>query len=161
MSSGQSRPLLSLTHVRGRPSGTGFDESRSAKRKDTRIYFGRVYDRWCAAREEAERGKICSGPRQNKMMRNTCSCSWARLCNEGRIAGLRLLLPFPQAESRDLDARIFTRPAPRLVWSDVASVWSAPFLCRKKSTKNHWIAWQCTFKAYPCAGMCRPLSNQG
>ena len=53
MSSGQSRPLLSLTPVRGRPSGTGCDESRSAKRKDTRIYIGRVYDRWCAAREEA------------------------------------------------------------------------------------------------------------
>ena len=51
MSSGQSRPLLSLTPVRGRPSGTGFDESRSAKRKDTRIYIGRVYDRWCAARK--------------------------------------------------------------------------------------------------------------
>ena len=56
------------------------------------------------------------------------------------------LLPFPQAKSRDCDARIFTRPAPRLVWSDAASVGSAPFFCRKKSTKNHWIAWQCTFK---------------
>ena len=59
MSSGQSRPLMSRTPVRGRPSGTGFDESRNAKRKDTHIYIGRVYDRWCAARdpEEAERGK--------------------------------------------------------------------------------------------------------
>ena len=54
-----------------------------------------------------ERGKNCSVPRQNKMMRN--SCSWARLRNEGSIAGLRLLLPFPQAESRVRDARIFTR----------------------------------------------------
>ena len=58
MSSGQSRPLLPPTPVRGRPSGTGFYQSRSAKRKDTRIYIGRVYDRWFAAREEAERGKM-------------------------------------------------------------------------------------------------------
>ena len=57
--------------------------------------------------------------------------------HEGRIAALRLLLPFPQAESRDIDrdARIFTRPTPRLVWSGAASVGSAPFFCRKKSTK--------------------------
>ena len=72
-------PLLSLTPVRGTPSGTGFDESRSAKTQEeawgrnTRIYIRRVYDWWCAAREEAERGKKCSG--QNKMMRNTYSCS--------------------------------------------------------------------------------------
>ena len=42
--------------------------------RDTRICIGRVYDRWCAAREEAEREK-CSVPRQNKMLRNTYSCS--------------------------------------------------------------------------------------
>ena len=78
----------------------------------------------------------------------TAAQSWARLCNDGCIAGLRLSLPFPQAESRDRDAyaRIFTRPAPRLVWFGAASVGSAPCFCRKKSTKNHWIAWQCTFK---------------
>ena len=29
--------------------------------QDTRIYIGRVYDRWCAAREEAERGKKMLG----------------------------------------------------------------------------------------------------
>ena len=95
-----------------------------------------------------ERGKNCSVPRQNKMMRN--SCSWARLRNEGRIAGLQLLLPFPQPESRDRDARILTRPAPRLVWSGAASVGSAPFFCRKKSTKSHWIAhWVHLYKAGP------------
>ena len=72
-------PLLSQTPVQGTPSGTGFDESRSSKRnpgaRDTRIYIGRVYDRWCAAREETERGKKRSVPRQNKLMRNTYSCS--------------------------------------------------------------------------------------
>ena len=150
MSSVWSRPLLSLTPVRGRPSRTGFDESRSAKRRTLASTLG-----------ECTIGGVPPGKRQNEQKMLGAS---AEQDNEKHIQLLlsspsqrrsyrrpSSLTPVPatwgQAESRDRDAGIFTRPAPRLVWSGAASVGSAPFFCRKKSTKNHWIAWQSTFKA--------------
>ena len=99
------------------------------------------FDKHCYELRPVEASPV-SDPCSGKTFRNWI---WReQICEE---EGHSHLLPFPQAESRDRDARIFTRPAPRLVWSGAASVGSAPFFCRKKSTKNHWIAWQCTFKA--------------
>ena len=73
-------------------------------------------------------GGVPPGKRQNeeKMLgtsakqddeKNTYSCSWSSP-SQRRVVSQSFdfsLLPFPQAESRDCDARIFTRPAPRLV----------------------------------------------
>ena len=142
-----SRGLSCLWPLFGKPSGTGFDESRSAKRP------------LASTLGECTIGGVPPGKRQNEE-KNAWYLGKTRWWEKHVHVQLLLsspsqrrsyrrpstpLLPFPQADSRDCDARIFTRPAPRLVWSGAASVGSAPFFCRKKSTKNHWIAWQCTF----------------
>ena len=70
-------PLLSLTPVRGIPSGTGF-ESRSAKRKPGAGTLASTLGECTIGGVRPGRGrtrKKCSVPRQNKMMRNTYSCS--------------------------------------------------------------------------------------
>ena len=136
-------PLLSLTPVRGTPSGTGFDESRSAKReawgRDTRIYIGRVYDRWCAAWEEAERGKKCLVPRQNKMMRNTYSCSVLRSPLQRR-SYLRpsTLTPVPASRVARSRCSDFYQAgaAIGLIWCGLGGI-GAIFLPQKNRQKNH------------------------
>ena len=72
-------PLLSLTPVRGTPSGTGFDESRSSKRKPgagtLASTLGECTIGGVPPGKRQNEEKKCSVPRQNKMMRNTYSCS--------------------------------------------------------------------------------------
>ena len=72
-------PLLSLTSVQGTPSATGFDESRSAKRKPgagkLASTLGECTIGGVPPGKRQNEEKKCSVPRQNKMMRNTYSCS--------------------------------------------------------------------------------------
>ena len=118
----------------------GFDEStgRSAKRLATRIYIlgectiGGVPP---GKRQTEEKSAWYLGKTRWWEKHVQLLLSWPSQRRSYRRPSTPLL-PFPQAESRDCDARIFTRPAPRLVWSGAASVGWAPFFCRKKSTKK-------------------------
>ena len=132
-----SRGLSCLWPLFGRPSGTGFDESRSAKRPLAST-LGECTIGGVPPGKRQNEEKKCLVPRQDKMMRKTRTAA-LELAFATKVVSQAFdsfMGPFPQAESRDCDARIFTRPAPRLVWSGAASVGSAPFFCRKKIDKK-------------------------
>ena len=136
-----SRSLSCLWSLFGRPSGTGFHESRSAKRPLTstlgECMIGGVPPR---KRQNEEKNAWYLG--KTRWWEKTYSCSWARLRNEGRIAGLRLLYSRSRKPSRAI-AMLGFLPGRRRDWSDlVRPRWDRRhFSAAKNRQKNHWIAW--------------------
>ena len=118
------------------------------RRGHSHLHWASVRSVVCRPGRGRTRKKMLGTSAKQDDEKNTYSCSWARLRNEGRIAGLRLLYSRSRKPSRAI-AMLEFLPGRRRDWSDlVRPRWDRHhFSAAKKSTKNHWIAWQCTFNA--------------